>query len=45
LKTWLNGRVGKTQRLTHVIVVETLPRSSIGKVLKRQLRDEYKPPA
>jgi acyl-CoA synthetase (AMP-forming)/AMP-acid ligase II len=45
LKTWLNGRVGKTQRLTYAVLVETLPRSSIGKVLKRQLRDEYKPPA
>ena len=45
LKAWLKGRVGKTQRLTYAIVVETLPRSSIGKVLKRQLRDEFKPPA
>jgi len=45
LKAWFNGRVGKTQRLTYAIVVETLPRSSIGKVLKRQLRDEFKPPA
>ena len=45
LKAWCNGRVGKTQRLTYAIVVETLPRSSIGKVLKRQLRDEFKPPA
>jgi long-chain acyl-CoA synthetase len=44
LKTWLNARVGKTQRLTYVTVVETLPRSSIGKVLKRQLRDEFNPP-
>ena len=45
LKAWLNARVGKTQRLTYAIVVETLPRSSIGKVLKRQLRDEFRPPA
>ena len=44
IKAWLNGRVGKTQRLTFAVVVETLPRSSIGKVLKRQLRDEFKPP-
>jgi acyl-CoA synthetase (AMP-forming)/AMP-acid ligase II len=45
IKTWLNARVGKTQRLTHAIVVRALPRSSIGKVLKRQLRDEFSPPA
>jgi len=44
LKAWLNARVGKTQRLTYAVVVETLPRSSIGKVLKRQLRDEFRPP-
>lgn len=45
LKGWLNARVGKTQRLTYALVVDQLPRSSIGKVLKRQLRDEFKPPA
>jgi long-chain acyl-CoA synthetase len=43
LRQWLNGRVGKVQRLTYATVVESLPRSSIGKVLKRQLRDEFKP--
>ena len=42
LRQWLNARVGKTQRLTYASIVETLPRSSIGKVLKRQLRDEFK---
>jgi len=45
LKAWLNSRVGKTQRLSFATVVEQLPRSSIGKVLKRQLRDEFKPSA
>jgi acyl-CoA synthetase (AMP-forming)/AMP-acid ligase II len=43
LKAWLNSRVGKTQRLSFASVVDHLPRSSIGKVLKRQLRDEFKP--
>lgn len=43
LRQWMNARVGKTQRLTYATIVETLPRSSIGKVLKRQLRDEFKP--
>ena len=43
LRQWLNARVGKTQRLSYARVVPTLPRSSIGKVLKRQLRDEFRP--
>ncbi|HKP59489.1 MAG TPA: class I adenylate-forming enzyme family protein [Polyangiales bacterium] len=38
---WVNERVGKTQRLTDLQLVSELPRSPIGKVLKRQLRDEY----
>ena len=38
LKT-ANARVGKTQRLNRLIVVDELPRSPIGKVLKRELRD------
>jgi long-chain acyl-CoA synthetase len=40
LKEWTNGRVGKFQRLADVHIVETLPRSAIGKVLKRELRDK-----
>ncbi|RAK61685.1 4-coumarate--CoA ligase [Phenylobacterium hankyongense] len=45
LKAWLNGRVGKTQRLADLQIVEALPRSHIGKVLKRELRDAYQAPA
>ena len=41
LKAWTNERLGKTQRLTAVRIVESLPRSAIGKVLKRELRDTY----
>jgi acyl-CoA synthetase (AMP-forming)/AMP-acid ligase II len=41
LKGWLNGKVGKTQRLADLKIVESLPRSHIGKVLKRELRDGY----
>jgi acyl-CoA synthetase (AMP-forming)/AMP-acid ligase II len=39
LREWVNARVGKTQRLSALRFVDELPRSSIGKVLKRQLRD------
>jgi long-chain acyl-CoA synthetase len=39
LKVWTNSRVGKFQRLADVHIVATLPRSAIGKVLKRELRD------
>jgi long-chain acyl-CoA synthetase len=41
LKQWLNLRVGKTQRLADLRYVTELPRSAIGKVLKRELRDAY----
>jgi long-chain acyl-CoA synthetase len=41
LTTFVNERVGKTQRITDLRLVASLPRSPIGKVLKRQLRDEY----
>lgn len=39
LKQWVNARVGKTQRLSAVECLDALPRSAIGKVLKRELRD------
>jgi acyl-CoA synthetase (AMP-forming)/AMP-acid ligase II len=34
-----NGKLGKTQRIAALHVVDALPRSAIGKVLKRELRD------
>jgi acyl-coenzyme A synthetase/AMP-(fatty) acid ligase len=42
VKAFVYGRVGKTQRLADLILVDALPRSHIGKVLKRDLRDGYK---
>ena len=39
LQQWTNERVGKTQRLALVKIEDSLPRSAIGKVLKRELRD------
>jgi len=41
LMQWVNGRVGKTQRLAAIEWIAELPRSAIGKVLKRELRDRY----
>src|SRR5438445_7466524 len=41
LLRWANVRLGKTQRLAAVWIVESLPRSPIGKVLKRELRQRY----
>jgi acyl-CoA synthetase (AMP-forming)/AMP-acid ligase II len=41
LREWANSRLGKTQRLNAVEIVDALPRSAIGKVLKRELRDEW----
>lgn len=36
-----NSRLGKTQRISAIEVVGELPRSPIGKVLKRELRDRF----
>ena len=44
IKAFVNGQVGKTQRLADVKIVESLPRSHIGKVLKRDLRDSWQNP-
>ncbi len=41
LRAWANAQVGKTQRLSALRVVAELPRSAIGKVLKRELRDAW----
>lgn len=38
---WANQRLGKTQRLAGIECREDLPRSTIGKVLKRELRAPY----
>jgi acyl-coenzyme A synthetase/AMP-(fatty) acid ligase len=39
LLQWANAQVGKTQRLARLHLIEELPRSAIGKVLKRELRE------
>jgi long-chain acyl-CoA synthetase len=42
LRIWANERLGKTQRLAAVEIVNALPRSHIGKVLKRELREGFR---
>lgn len=39
LLQWANAQLGKTQRLARVHFIDELPRSAIGKVLKRELRE------
>lgn len=39
IRQWTNQQLGKTQRLTELHAIDELPRSVIGKVLKRELRD------
>ncbi|MDE2364280.1 MAG: acyl--CoA ligase [Hyphomicrobiales bacterium] len=41
LREFANSKLGKTQRISRVEIVDALPRSAIGKILKRELRDEY----
>ena len=45
LLEWANARLGKTQRLSNLTIVDSLPRSAIGKILKRELRDLHHHPA
>jgi acyl-coenzyme A synthetase/AMP-(fatty) acid ligase len=42
LLQWFNQRIGKTQRLAALHFIDELPRSAIGKVLKRELRERHR---
>jgi long-chain acyl-CoA synthetase len=41
IRDWANERLGKTQRVSDVEFRDELPRSAIGKILKRELRAPY----
>ncbi len=42
VRSWANAQLGKTQRLAAIRYIDELPRSDIGKVLKRQLRESFR---
>jgi long-chain acyl-CoA synthetase len=41
IRAFANARLGKTQRIAEALLIDELPRSHIGKILKRELRDQY----
>ena len=41
IREWANEQLGKTQRLAGLRFIDELPRSAIGKVLKRELRERW----
>ncbi|WP_395646421.1 class I adenylate-forming enzyme family protein [Terricaulis sp.] len=41
IRSFANAKLGKTQRIAVVKFIDELPRSHIGKILKRELRDRY----
>ncbi|UCB48635.1 MAG: AMP-binding protein [Deltaproteobacteria bacterium] len=42
IREWINSRVdAKFQRVTDVVVMEAFPRNVAGKILKREMRDNY----
>src|SRR5476651_1801846 len=43
LREWANARLGATQRIAAIELIAALPRSAIGKVLKRELRAMHRP--
>ena len=43
LRVWANSQLGKAQRISEIRLIDELPRSPIGKVLKRELRDGLTP--
>jgi acyl-coenzyme A synthetase/AMP-(fatty) acid ligase len=41
IRSWADERLSKTQRLVAVEFRDQLPRSTIGKIMKRELRAPY----
>ncbi|MEI6459330.1 MAG: class I adenylate-forming enzyme family protein [Pseudomonadota bacterium] len=43
VRIFANAKLGKMQRISEVRIIAVLPRSAIGKVLKRELQDQLPP--
>jgi len=41
LREWVNARLGRMQRIASLHLIDELPRSAVGKVLKRELRARH----
>ncbi len=41
IRAWCNERVGKQQRIVDLVFIGQLPRNPNGKILKRELREQY----
>lgn len=41
LLDWSNGQLGKHQRLSRIVFWQDFPRNALGKLLKRQIRDDF----
>ena len=41
VREWANARLGRTQRLAGLRWIDELPRSAIGKVLRRELKERW----
>jgi acyl-CoA synthetase (AMP-forming)/AMP-acid ligase II len=42
LQAWVNARVAKIQRVAAVAILADLPNGTMGKILKRELRERYR---
>jgi acyl-CoA synthetase (AMP-forming)/AMP-acid ligase II len=42
LKEWTNAQLGRQQRIADIKLVTAIPRNPNGKILKRQLREDFK---
>ncbi len=41
IRTWANAKLGKLQRISQLVYIDELPKSSIGKILKKELRERF----